>query len=465
MHDDDLTLCHCMGITKSTIQDAIDAGSSTFSELVDKTQASTGCGSCAIKLHEMLGDKVEWTAVRVKKCHSIAQDIKSFRLLACDKSYQFPKHQAGHHILVKANIDGQWVARPYAISSMRSELNYREITIKRKPDGVLTEWLFSQKLPIDLLVSDPQGDKFFNIENNARPIICFAGGIGITPVISACRSIYKEKLKYDRFHIDFSMVGRAKFSKQAQIEFKKLITNTEEFSVNLRNTAVEGNICFKDVKQIVNKARLDTLYYISGPVGYELHVQKCLLNANVKEHNIYPLTSKNLSDKVAHSKVSTQNSFNLYCYIGIFLFLSYVIQESFNLKIPALEALQLQEYYKRWTGYGLLAFFSFQWSYPLVRLIRENKGFLAYQKIHKMSGAFAPAILYLHSTKIGYAYLLVLSLAYLINFLLPLCNRDNFQAIFENQKVYKTWLGVHVFLSVMVTSLMLYHVFIAFSYS
>ncbi|MCK5121322.1 MAG: (2Fe-2S)-binding protein [Methylococcales bacterium] len=469
MSDDKLILCHCMEVTKGTVQDAINAGASTFLELVEKTKASTGCGSCAIYLHEMLGESVKWTAVTAINNFFVANDIKSYRLIAVDKSYQFPKHQPGNYILVKANIKGKWVCRPYAISSMRSESAYREIIIKRKPGGEFTEWIFNQKPPIELFISDPQGDSVFNIEDEASPIICFAGGVGVTPVISACRSIYNEQKNNHNFHIDYSTTGHTGISIQPIIEFHKVITKTEGFSFNVRNTTVEGNINFKDIKKVVIRANAKTLYYVSGPTGYELHVQKGLLKAGVNSQNIYPLSSKNLIDSSLKPKTSKpfreQFTFKPYFYIGIVLFLCFLIQDLFSLKIPALENLQLQEYYKRWTGYGLLAYFSFQWSYPLIRMLRENKYFIGYQNLHKITGAFAPAVFYLHSTRLGYAYLFVLSVVYLLNFLLPLCNKDNFQSLFENKTVYKTWLGSHVFLSITVSSLMFYHMFNAFSYS
>jgi len=456
-----------MEVTKATVQEAIDSGTSTFSELVDKTKASTGCGSCAIYLHEMLGEKVEWTAVKVVKSFFIANDVKSFQLVASDKSHKFPKHQPGHYIFVKAKIKGVWVSRPYAISSTREETAYREIIVKRKPGGQFTEWLFNQKTPVKLLISDPQGSKTFNIEDESRPIICFTGGVGITPVISACRSISNEKINNHNLHIDYSTAEHTDISLRTTTEFQKITRKNDGFSFNLRNTDVIGNIKFRDIKNIALRAHSRTLYYISGPVQYELHVQKGLLKAGVKSHNIYPLSSKHLVDKTTkkHNPIDEQGKFKPYFYVGSILFICFLIQDFFNLKIPALETLQLQEYYKRWTGYALLAYFTFQWSYPLVRLARENKHFIGYQKLHKMWGAFAPAVFYVHSTHFGYAYLSVLSITYLVNFFLPLCNKDNFQSLFENQVIYKTWLGTHVFLSVFVTSLMFYHVYIAFSYS
>lgn len=322
-----------MEVTKATVQEAIKEGASTFTELVDKTKASTGCGSCALLLHEMLGEKVEWTAVTARKCCSIAQDVKSFQLTSTDESYQFPAHQPGHYLIVKAKINGTWVSRPYAISSMRSESAYREITVKRKPKGKFTEWLFNQTLPIELFISNPQGDKVFDLDNSNRPVICFTGGVGVTPVISACRSMINEKKTNNKFHLDYSTIGHSNISKQAKEEFRQFIKQNKKFSLYYRDTSIEGKITLNDIRNIVIKAQPKTLFYISGPAGYELHIQKSLLKSGVKSRNILPLSSKRLIECPTipnHDKSRSKIiKFKPYFYIGTLLFFCFLIQDFF----------------------------------------------------------------------------------------------------------------------------------------
>ncbi|NOQ13579.1 MAG: hypothetical protein GQ583_03730, partial [Methyloprofundus sp.] len=88
-----------------------------------------------------------------------------------------------------------------------------------------------------------------------------------------------------------------------------------------------------------------------------------------------------------------------------------------------------------------------------------------WQKIHKYNGVAAPVILYIHSTTLGYAYLFVLSVAYLLSNALALGNRDVFYEQFKNKWIYKSWLSSHIILSLFVSMLMWYHLFVAFAYS
>lgn len=39
-------LCLCKGVSRQDIADAVKGGAETFRQLIDKTHATTGCGTC-----------------------------------------------------------------------------------------------------------------------------------------------------------------------------------------------------------------------------------------------------------------------------------------------------------------------------------------------------------------------------------------------------------------------------------
>ena len=174
----------------------------------------------------------------------------------------------------------------------------------------------------------------------------------------------------------------------------------------------------------------------------------------------------NLAQTIAPPVVITRVNMNRnYVFIGCFLFIAFLVQDWFNLKIATLQEWQLDEDYNRWSGIFLLSFFIFQWTYPLKQFFGSMERLFVWQKIHKYNGVAAPVILYIHSTTLGYAYLFVLSVTYLVNNALALCNRDVFYEQFKNKRVYITWLSSHIILSFFVSILMWYHLFVAFAYS
>lgn len=84
-------------------------------------------------------------------------------------------------------------------------------------------------------------------------------------------------------------------------------------------------------------------------------------------------------------------------------------------------------------------------------------------KLHKWPGACAPLFFYVHSTQRGYAYLSVLSTAYFANVGLGLCNQEVVQI--RKKWFAQSWMVTHVAASVLIVVLMVYHIFISFSYS
>jgi len=54
----DYLVCTCMGVMRSEIVEAIEAGAQTFQELSEKLGVGTGCSSCVQEVHDLLKDKL-----------------------------------------------------------------------------------------------------------------------------------------------------------------------------------------------------------------------------------------------------------------------------------------------------------------------------------------------------------------------------------------------------------------------
>lgn len=97
----------------------------------------------------------------------------------------------GQHLSVTAMVDQKPITRTYSLSTspvMDSEL---AITVKRIPDGVLSNYLVDYAKPeMPLTVEGPLG-QFYTVPNsvNQRHLVLFAGGSGITPLYSMIRSV------------------------------------------------------------------------------------------------------------------------------------------------------------------------------------------------------------------------------------------------------------------------------------
>ena len=452
-------VCHCVGVAEGELKRAIQNGADDFSQLVAVTQACTQCGTCSLYLHELLGKKINWIAVDFFEINEVSKDIKSFKFSAKDKNYQFDSYQPGQYILLRGFIAGQWITRPYALAAKRSETGYREIIVRKKTAGVFTEWLFASEPHKRLQVSELQGTRYIDVAAQNKSF-CFAGGVGITPVIAACRSIEQEDIVNPGLHIDYSVADLAHII--CEQELNRIIEKYPFISMHIRVTHV---ISLQEIAHIVHSNDIETQFYIMGPNKFEEHVHKALLNCGVNADRINDLKDKRVPAKVDTVESPPPNTHRTYVYIGCLLLIAFLVQEGFDLKIAMLQQWQADEDYNRWSGIFLLSFFIFQWTYPLKQFFGSMGRLFVWQKIHKYNGVAAPVVLYIHSTTLGYAYLFVLSVAYLLNNALALCNRDIFYEQFKSKWVYKSWLSSHIILSFFVSILMWYHLFVAFAYS
>jgi nitric-oxide synthase len=60
--------------------------------------------------------------------------------------------------------------------------------VKREPGGVFSRWLFSGGEGSFLRISEPAGN-YYLPEEHRNDVVCFAGGIGITPALAMVRSV------------------------------------------------------------------------------------------------------------------------------------------------------------------------------------------------------------------------------------------------------------------------------------
>lgn len=152
-----------------------------------------------------------------------------------------------------------------------------------------------------------------------------------------------------------------------------------------------------------------------------------------------------------------------YVTIGYTLLALYLLQELFDLRWSYLDELQQGESFKRWSGFVLGGFMLFQWSLTLVKVVKKwSEQAYLFTNIHKWMGALSPLVFYAHAMRFGFAYLFFLSLSFYSNVLLGLLNTDEIKL--KANWYFQSWMIVHVSISMLLTTLMFYHGFIAFYY-
>jgi 3-ketosteroid 9alpha-monooxygenase subunit B len=114
-------------------------------------------------------------------------DTRSFVLEippALDEAFTYA---AGQFCTFRATIGDESVVRCYSMSSSPDTDDPFTTTVKRVPDGLMSNWMNDTLAGGDTIeVLRPTG--LFVLHDHDRPVVAFAGGSGITPVISIIKS-------------------------------------------------------------------------------------------------------------------------------------------------------------------------------------------------------------------------------------------------------------------------------------
>jgi ferredoxin-NADP reductase len=137
---------------------------------------------------EQQGPEV-WTkgkrTVRVAGIIEETHDVKTYQLVG-EPSCQF-SYRPGQALVLEVPIDGKPVFRSYTIASTPSRPHQLELTIKRVPGGLVSNWLADNlKVGDQLSISGPTG-KFSITHQRPAKVLFISGGSGITPVMSMSR--------------------------------------------------------------------------------------------------------------------------------------------------------------------------------------------------------------------------------------------------------------------------------------
>ena len=146
---------------------------------------------------------------------------------------------------------------------------------------------------------------------------------------------------------------------------------------------------------------------------------------------------------------------------GAAMWLLFLAQLDQGFEWPLLSALQGQTWYKVASGSLLAGFVCFQWLLALLRVNRWARAARALYSWHRTVGAFSPVLLFLHSTRLGFGYLLMLSTVYVANNVVGLVSPSAFPRL---KMLVPFWVVAHVALSVLLAALVVYHAWTALYY-
>ena len=186
-------------------------------------------------------------------------------------------------------LDGQKLARSYSISSSPTQTGFVEIAVKKQPEGRVSSFL-NERAPIGLTVEarGPLG-RFCFKENEHKNIVLFAGGSGITPLISILR--YIDDVCLDtRATLFYSVRTERDIIFEGELE--RLKTHLPNFRLVVILTKPDagwsgpaGRLRSELISSYVGEVSNHT-FFLCGPEGYMNHATELLKSLGVDGQRI-----------------------------------------------------------------------------------------------------------------------------------------------------------------------------------
>lgn len=224
----------------------------------------------------------DYHALRVVDVVDETADTRSFVLDIPPELAETFAYAAGQFCTFRATIDGEAVVRSYSMSSSPDTDDRFVTTVKRVPGGRMSNWMNDTLSPGDEIdVMRPTG--LFVLRETDAPIVAFAGGSGITPVISLVKSALATTTRSIRLVYANRDADSVIFARELE---RLRATSDGRLEVHHHHDAERGFLDAPACAAFAGElAHAD--FYICGPAAYMDVVQAGLATLGVDDHQVF----------------------------------------------------------------------------------------------------------------------------------------------------------------------------------
>jgi 3-ketosteroid 9alpha-monooxygenase subunit B len=195
------------------------------------------------------------------------------------------RYRAGQHLTVKLPWGEFDVTRCYSLSSCPDLGEPLRIAVKRVDGGRVSNWLNDELAPGDTLASSvPEGRFVLDPKTRAStPLFLFAGGSGITPIIS----LLKSALHSTERSITLLYANRDRSSVIYGRELERLAEDhPERFEMHWHFDSDDGYIDPSRIRALLGHVDIAE-FYVCGPEPFMNLIEKALDDAGVHPELVY----------------------------------------------------------------------------------------------------------------------------------------------------------------------------------
>ena len=235
--------------------------------------------------------------LRVREIVPETEEANSIRFeVPADLAEAF-RFKAGQHLTLRADIDGEEVRRNYSLCTAPHE-NDVMVTVKRIGGGVFSNWVAEHLKPGDVLdVMTPHGSFTTAFEAGAeRHYVGFAGGSGITPIMSLIRTALAEEARsrftlfYGNRHsssvIFLEALAALKDRYMGRFEIFHFL-DQEEGDIDLFNGMLDRERCEEAIEHLVDEPKKVDAWFICGPGPMMDAAEAALLERDIDKDRIH----------------------------------------------------------------------------------------------------------------------------------------------------------------------------------
>jgi ring-1,2-phenylacetyl-CoA epoxidase subunit PaaE len=207
------------------------------------------------------------------------------------------RFKAGQHLTLRADIGGEEVRRNYSLCTAPFE-NELMVTVKRIAGGVFSNWVADSLKAGDLIdVMTPHGSFTCDFEPGAaRHYVAFAGGSGITPIMSLVRTALAEepRSRFTLFYgnrdsssvIFLEALAGLKDRYMGRLELFHFL-DQEEGDVELFNGMLDRGRCDEAIEHLVDEPTEVDAWFICGPGPMMDAAESALLDRGLDKNRIH----------------------------------------------------------------------------------------------------------------------------------------------------------------------------------
>lgn len=208
--------------------------------------------------------------VQIKSIQDLTPHIRSFELVA-EGVETLPAFTAGSHIDV---VLGNGLIRQYSIANCSLESNRYVIGVledenSRGGSSFIHE---SFKVGDRIQISEPRN--LFPIDPNTKKALLFAGGIGITPILSIAHSLKHTNVPFELYYF---------VRNEKAIAFREILESKFSDEIHFH---IDGDYNFQlNTAQLLSKPEANQHLYVCGPNGFMDFILSSAENAHwLKDH-------------------------------------------------------------------------------------------------------------------------------------------------------------------------------------